>query len=114
MTGVQTCALPIYVGCANGKMASELRERNNAEVWGIEIVEKAAAKAKEKLDKVLIGSVEKQIIKLPEKYFDTIIFADVLEHLVHPEKVLKEIKSKLKNDGEIVVKIGRASCRERV
>ena len=93
------------IGCAEGKMASELKKRNNAEVWGIEIVEVVAQKAQEKLDKVLIGPVEEQISKLPEKYFDSIIFADVLEHLVNPEKVLEEIKSKLKDDGEIVVSL---------
>ncbi len=93
------------VGCAEGKMASELKERNKAEVWGIEIVKDAAQKAQKKLDNVLIGPVEEQIPKLPEEYFDSIIFADVLEHLVNPEKVLKEIKSKLKDDGEIVVSL---------
>ncbi len=93
------------VGCAEGQMASELKKRNKSEVWGIEIVPNVAQKAKEKLDKVLIGSVEEQILKLPDNYFDPIVFADVLEHLVQPEKVLQEIKSKLKDEGEIIVSL---------
>jgi len=93
------------VGCAEGKMAGELKERNQAEVWGIEIVNDVAQKAKERLNKVLIGSVEEQLPKLKDKYFDSIIFADVLEHLVYPGEVLKSIKSNLKDNGEIIISL---------
>ncbi len=93
------------VGCGEGEMASELKKRNNAEVWGIEIFDKAAEKAKSKLDKVLVGEVENKISQLPDEYFDTIIFADVLEHLVNPDRILKQIRAKLKRNGEVIVSI---------
>ncbi len=93
------------VGCAEGIMASELKLRNQAEVWGIEIEKEIAERAKTKIDKVLVGSVESQIENLPDNFFNSIIFADVLEHLVHPDEVLKSVKSKLVNDGEIIISI---------
>ncbi len=93
------------VGCGNGEMASQLKQKLNAEVWGIEYVQAAADKASSKLDRVLSGKVEDALDKLPNNYFDTIIFADVLEHLTDPESVLAEIKKKLKVNGEIVASI---------
>ncbi len=93
------------VGCGAGVMASELKEKLNAEVWGIEINKDAAALAEVKIDEVIYGKVEKAIDKLPGGYFDTIIFADVLEHLVDPYSVLEKIKGKLSTVGEIIASI---------
>jgi 2-polyprenyl-3-methyl-5-hydroxy-6-metoxy-1,4-benzoquinol methylase len=93
------------VGCGRGKMACEIKTSLQAEVWGIELVKSAAAAAKDRLDHVLIGKVEDNIGQLPDKYFDSIIFADVLEHLIDPLIVLASIKTKLTNDGEIIASI---------
>ncbi len=93
------------VGCASGALGEKLKEELGAEVWGIEIFEKAANVAAKKLDKVLTGDVAQKSEELPENYFDTIIFADVLEHLAEPEKALRKIAKALKNDGEIIVSI---------
>ncbi|MFH1041002.1 MAG: glycosyltransferase [bacterium] len=93
------------VGCAAGHLGYELKKQLGAEVWGIEIVEDVANKAAKKIDFVINLAVENAIEKLPDNYFDTIIFADVLEHLVNPEFVLEQIKSKLKDDGELIISI---------
>ena len=42
------------------------------------------------------------IKKIPNKKFDIIIISEVLEHLNNPEKVLFELKQKLKKDGLIL------------
>ncbi|MBU2492303.1 MAG: glycosyltransferase [Bacteroidetes bacterium] len=93
------------VGCGSGVMAYELKQKLNAEVWGIELFEEAAKRAAAKLDNVIWGNVEDAILQLPNNYFDAIIFADVLEHLVDPYKIIKLIKTKLRNNGEIVASI---------
>ncbi len=93
------------VGCGSGDMAFELKNKLNAEVWGIEFNSKAAALADKKIDYVISGRVEDSIALLPDNYFDTIIFADVLEHLVDPYNVLASIKSKLSKKGELVTSI---------
>lgn len=93
------------VGCGSGVMANELKQKLNAEVWGIELFEDAARKASAKLDKVILGKVEDAIEQLPDNYFDTIIFADVLEHLVDPYQVIEVIKNKLRKNGEIIASI---------
>lgn len=93
------------VGCAEGLLSGEVKEKLHAEVWGIEVVESVAKKAELVLDKVLCMGVEEAIPLLPDNYFDTIVFADVLEHLVNPEDVLKKMGAKLKDDGEIIISL---------
>ena len=45
-----------------------------------------------------------------KRKFDHIIFADVLEHLYDPYKVLKESVALLKDDGTILISIPNISC----
>ena len=93
------------VGCGKGRLGKILKEKLNAEVWGVEYIEDIASFAAENLDSVISGSIEDAIFRLPDNYFDTIIFADVLEHLIDPYSVLEKIKSKLSKKGEIVASI---------
>ena len=93
------------VGCASGIFASQLKEKLGAEVWGIEPVEDVGIKAKKVIDKVLTGRVEDNIHQLPDKYFDSIIFSDVLEHLVDPYMIIDLVKDKLSKNGEIIASI---------
>ena len=68
------------VGCGKGRLGAVLKSKLNAEVWGVEYVDDIASLAAEQLDNVISGPIEDAIVQLPDKYFDTIIFADVLEH----------------------------------
>lgn len=93
------------VGCAAGRLGAELKKRQQAEVWGVEYVADAAALAADELDRVITGSIEDALSQLPDGYFDTIICADVLEHLVNPWQVLLDLRSKLSDAGELVASI---------
>ncbi|WP_299608029.1 class I SAM-dependent methyltransferase [uncultured Aquimarina sp.] len=93
------------VGCGEGAFASMIKEKFQTETWGIELMKEEGEKAKKLLDKVFIGDVEGFIDELPDDYFDTIYFNDVLEHLVDPYVVLEKMKSKLSKDGVIISSI---------
>lgn len=94
------------IGCGTGAVGAALKEANpGREVTGIEIVPEVAAQAALKLDRVLVGDVQEQIAFLPDHYFDVIIAADVLEHLVEPEIVLKQIAAKCKPNGLLIASI---------
>jgi 2-polyprenyl-3-methyl-5-hydroxy-6-metoxy-1,4-benzoquinol methylase len=80
-------------------------QKFNCDVWGIEINEQTAQKARKTLREVLHSPVEQALPKLPENTFDAIFFNDVLEHLVSPSDVLLSMKSKLTKDGVIVASI---------
>lgn len=96
------------VGCSTGVLGSQLKERGQyVECTGIELDEAMAENAKKTLDRVIVGNIEE--IDLPKHldygYYDCIIFADVLEHLVNPWDVLKRITSFLDTKGMIVASI---------
>lgn len=93
------------VGCGRGAMAQQLKQKLNAEVWGVEYTETEALIAKERLDKVIVSAVEQSLDELPDSYFDAIYFNDVLEHLTYPIEVLKRMKAKLSADGVIISSI---------
>lgn len=96
----------LEVGCGTGIFGKNLKsKRNNIGVWGIEISKSAAEAAKTRLDKVIIADIENDSIDLPKKYFDCIVFNDVLEHLKYPCAVLKKIADYLIDDGCVVASI---------
>ena len=98
----ETAKKILDVGCGNGAFASIVKQKNDAEVWGIELMEEEAKAAEAVLDKVFVGVCEKYIDGLPEHYFDAIYFNDVLEHLADPYSVLDTLKSKLSPNGVII------------
>src|SRR3989338_2285023 len=72
------------IGCGAGNFGSILKENRRLEVWGVEVCEDAAEEARTKLDNVIIGDFENSYLELPERYFDCIVFNDVLEHFISP------------------------------
>lgn len=93
------------VGCGEGGFGELIKQQREAEVWGIELVSKAAEKARTKLDRVFVGNIETDQFDLPEGYFDCIVFNDVLEHLYYPWNVLIQVKKLLKNNGYVMASI---------
>ncbi len=94
-------------GCGEGQFAEFLHDNFNCTVYGIEINEEAMEKAKSRLYKGFCFDIEEYewVEELKEIKFDSIIFADVLEHLKNPEKALYESAKLLKDDGKIIFSI---------
>ena len=92
------------IGCSTGALGEQIKQKNNVEVSGIELDEQMAEVAQKKLDKVIVGDVEN--INLADffqpGYFDCIIFADILEHLKNPWKILRS-SAKFLNAGGVVI-----------
>lgn len=95
----------IDIGCGVGFFAAEIKERNGAEAWGVELDMAAAAEAATRLDRVMQGRVEDCIERLPDDYFDVIVCNDVLEHLVDPSVVLVALKAKLSSGGMLLASL---------
>jgi len=93
------------VGCGEGNFAKKVKDKTCAEVWGAEINEDIGLIASPKIDKLIKGDISVKINELPNKYFDCIIFNDVLEHLTDPYNLLIKIKDKLTDEGVVVCSI---------
>lgn len=92
------------VGCGTGYLGGHSK-RN--QFYGIEIDKESGRIAKTIYKRIIIGDVEKLIskrISLPK--FDVIVFADILEHLSNPSKVLSYfIANNLKSNGKVIISL---------
>lgn len=96
------------IGCASGYMGEYLSKEKNCDVFGIEPNFKSFEIAKDKGYKIILNKNIEEALKgeeLKNEKFDYIILADVLEHVVSPEKVLDGIKRFLKDDGRIIISL---------
>lgn len=94
----------LEVGCGEGNFC-RLLERNDREIWGVEINPDAAQKAMKVCNKIYSGDFDQIYTDLPASYFDCIVSNDVLEHLYKPWETLKNARSLLFPDGVIVCSI---------
>lgn len=82
----------LEIGCASGAFGAQIKQRQKAEVWGVEINAEAAGRASRCLDRVFQGAFEEHLGSLREGYFDCMVCNDVLEHLPDPEAVLNALR----------------------
>lgn len=94
------------VGCGAGLLGKALTSKLGSQVtiYGIDVNKKLATLAKRHMNDVKVADLND--LTLWNQYhhisFDVIIFADVLEHLLDPLKVIKEASKKLSQDGVII------------
>ncbi|WP_456325889.1 glycosyltransferase, partial [Desulfonauticus submarinus] len=85
-----------------------IKQQHSCYYIGVELNKEVAAKATGKLDKVIVGDVEKINLKdhgIQESSLDYIIYGDVLEHLYDPWNLLYEHTFFLKDGGYIIASI---------
>lgn len=95
----------LEIGCANGRFSELIKERQGAEVWGIDAEAAAVEEARTRLDRALHGDVHELLGTVPAAYFDCAICNDVLEHLPNPGFVLGGLLRALGRDGVVVASI---------
>lgn len=98
-----SCRRVLEVGCGEGQMGRLLKERGH-HVTGLELIPEAAEVARRWLDRVETADVECGL-PFPPGSFDAVIFADVLEHLVDPWRVVREASALLAPGGCVVASI---------
>jgi methionine biosynthesis protein MetW len=94
------------VGCGAGALGGALREERGIEVMGLELSPDAAARARERLDDVIVADLD-DLDTLPceRGSFDAMVFGDVLEHLRDPHRLLRTLRPWLSGDGALVLSI---------
>lgn len=98
------------VGCALGVNGNFLLNNHYAsKVVGIEYDAKMATEASKCNSEIFCGDLNDKVFResiLNSEYaFDYILFGDILEHLYKPGRVLKELKSKLKPQGKVIISL---------
>ena len=94
------------IGCGDGSTLKWLKSEQKCEkIYGIEISKDQSEKAKEFLDDIANINIEENYNFFPDKKFELILVLDTLEHLINPWDFLKNIKSKLTDDGFIITSV---------
>ncbi|VVB78305.1 putative S-adenosylmethionine-dependent methyltransferase [uncultured archaeon] len=90
-------------GCGNGELTKKIA-KSSLKVYGVDISKTAIFNAKKRAPKNCIfkyGDLEE--LNFPDKSFDKIVCVETIEHVLHPNKVIKEFKRILKNNGKLVL-----------
>src|SRR5262245_8555824 len=97
----------LELGCASGYVSKVLTEQFGCTVTGIELNPEAAAKARQRCERVICGDAEvlDYAKELADERFDVVLFGDVLEHLKDAGTVLRKIRDFVKPDGYAVASI---------
>ncbi len=98
------------VGCATGTNGRYMLENKLATiVYGIEFQKEMAIQAAKSNTKIFQGDLDniefRRAILTESPQFDYILFGDILEHLIDPENVLKELTKSLKPGGKIIISL---------
>lgn len=98
----------LEVGPGDGVVGTWLTTHKGCSVVGVEYVAVAAAVAAATFDHIIVGSIEDSQVQGQVRTlapFDVIIFADVLEHLVDPWGVLRELRPLLNPGGRVLLSV---------
>ena len=96
----------LEIGCGAGAFGRAVKAtRPDCHVTGVELNGPAADRAAERLDRLIIGSIEDRDVQaqLADQAFDTLVAGDVLEHLIDPWATLGALNRCLKPGAQVLV-----------
>lgn len=91
------------VGPGTGRWLQFLKSRGAAYLGAIDISEKSLKRSEHICDKVQIANFEIDKFGFDSDFFDILLSIEVIEHLLHPQNYISEIKRVVKSDGLILM-----------
>jgi 2-polyprenyl-3-methyl-5-hydroxy-6-metoxy-1,4-benzoquinol methylase len=98
----------LEVGPGDGVVGAWLTANKGCRVIGVEYVPEAAQAAAATFAHMIVGSIEDARVRTQVREFapyDVVIFADVLEHLVDPWGVLRDLRPLLAPQGRVLLSV---------
>lgn len=92
----------LELGCGTGETLNKLRDLGWQNLYGVEISDSAARIARSSGFTVKTATIETALESYPDGWFDAIVAEMVLEHLIDPFAVVRQIARKLKPGGEFL------------
>jgi 2-polyprenyl-3-methyl-5-hydroxy-6-metoxy-1,4-benzoquinol methylase len=90
------------LGCSGGRLAERLRAQGH-EVVGVD--REALPGIEDRVDTFIVADLEAGIPAAAGGPYDTVIAADVIEHMQDPTRLLREARELLAEDGELLVSV---------
>lgn len=92
----------LEIGCSTGVLANRLR-RQGHHVTGVDTIEVPEAVAR--LDKFIAADLEHGLPPAVGRGYDIAIAADVLEHVRHSDRLLREIGATIVGGGKVIISV---------
>ena len=89
-------------GCGKGSLY-DLTKTKYSEIYAVDLDPDALKKAKSKGYFVTMADLNKETLPFEDSSFDAVACLDVIEHLVNPTHLIKEIRRVIKQDGVLIV-----------
>lgn len=107
LKNIQSGSTVLEFGCANGRMTQVLKNQLGCKVYIVEYSFELFELAKQYAEDGICTDIMsfEWCDRFKNIKFDYIIFADVLEHLSSPKKVLEQCKNFIKTDGVIWISV---------
>lgn len=90
-------------GCASGLLTAKLAAQTKGRGWGIDVNPDFIRLAKRKYPHLNFSVAAIEKLPFPKEKFHLVICSEVLEHVVNPQRALKECRRILKKRGKILV-----------
>jgi 2-polyprenyl-3-methyl-5-hydroxy-6-metoxy-1,4-benzoquinol methylase len=90
------------LGCSGGRLAERLRKLGH-HVTGVDGLEVDGVR--NRVDEFVLGDLEDGIPPAVGSGFDVVIAADVIEHVTHPSRLLRQMAEVANGDGEILISV---------
>jgi len=104
----------LEIGCSNGATGALALSRGKCGVYcGVEISDRAAEIARQRITSVVQGDIEKIDLPWEPDTFDVLVLSEVLEHLVDPWTTLRKLRRAVKS-GALVFASSPNVCQYRV
>lgn len=104
----------LEIGCGSGSFGRLVKNNRDVKYVGVELVESVAEQARSYLDEVIVCNIESSPLSFPQGSFDCLICNDVLEHLVDPWRVLKQLVGYVRPGGYVVLSLPNVRFSEVV
>ncbi|MCB0727702.1 MAG: methyltransferase domain-containing protein [Ignavibacteriae bacterium] len=93
----------LEVGCGAGHILEKI---SKGKLYGIDISEIQIERTRKRMgDKVELKKAPGENIPYEDKFFDKVLCSEVIEHVIDPREVLKEISRVMKDDGILSLSI---------
>lgn len=91
------------VGCGTGRLAKLMRDKRGAQVTGLDLSPWACEQLAKEGFETIVCSLPR--IPLPDNTYDVAVATEVLEHLDHPEKTLRQMARVVKPRGLVMCSV---------
>lgn len=100
-------SIVLDVGCGSGMLGQYLSQEKKCVVDGVDFDEAAIEICSPSYRFTAVKNLEVDLLTdvFASKAYDYIVVADVIEHLVNPDKMLSELKKLIKPDGTIIFSV---------